>query len=137
MIITVFCLYPVIKSVDLVLYVRYDYYRNIVYERGFDNFGYVINDPEFWLEAKNTCIVVVPVVLLSMTLSLGIAYFLHAGGAEARVIQTAFFLPLVALFGGSRAGLMDRGLAIVWNCFCFSLSFIRDCICSNGYSIKD
>lgn len=95
LIIAVFCLYPVVKSFDLSLYVRYDYYRNIVYERGLHNFNYVIHDPEFWLAMRNTFILVVTVVPLSMTLSLGIAYFLHAGRTAARFIQTAIFLPLV------------------------------------------
>jgi len=95
LIIAVFCLYPVVKSFDLSLYVRYDYYRNIVYERGLHNFNYVIHDPEFWLAVRNTFILVVTVVPLSMTLSLGIAYFLHAGRTAARFIQTAIFLPLV------------------------------------------
>lgn len=95
LIIAVFCIYPIIQSFDMSLYVQYDFYKDIVYERGINNFIYVLEDPEFALAMKNTLVIVVGVVPLSVVLSLGIAYGLHSRIHLRRFIQTAYFLPIV------------------------------------------
>lgn len=95
LIIAVFCMYPIIQSFDVSLYVKYDFYQNIVYERGIHNFIYVLTDPEFISALKNTLVIVIGVVPLSIVLSLGIAYGLHTRLHMRRFIQTAYFLPLV------------------------------------------
>lgn len=96
LIIAVFCIYPIIRAFDISLYTEYDFYKNVVYERGFDNFVYVLKDPEFSFALKNTCIVVAGVVPLSIVISLGLAYGLHTRTHLHRFIQTAYFLPVVA-----------------------------------------
>lgn len=96
MIVAVFGLYPVIHAFDLSLHVRYDYYRNLVYERGLDNFIFIVQDPEFGLALRNTLLLVVFVVPVSMAASLAIAYFLHTRKFLSRWVQPAFFLPLAA-----------------------------------------
>ncbi|OXS59891.1 ABC transporter permease [Cohnella sp. CIP 111063] len=96
MIVAVFGLYPVIQAFDLSLHVRYDYYRNLVFERGWDNFSFVFQDPEFRLALRNTLLLIVSVVPASMVASLAIAYFLHTRRLLSRWLQPAFFLPLVA-----------------------------------------
>jgi len=96
MIVAVFGLYPVIHALDLSLHVRYDYYRNLVFERGLDNYVFIVQDPEFRLALRNTLLLVAVVVPVSMAASLAIAYFLHTRTFLSRWVQPAFFLPLAA-----------------------------------------
>ncbi|NOU97030.1 ABC transporter permease subunit [Paenibacillus sp. LMG 31456] len=93
--ITVFFLYPILLSFDMSLHTKYNYYKSIVYERGLDNYIFVLNDPEFWLALKNTLIYVVGVVPLSILLSLSIAMMLNSRIRFQAWFQTLYFLPLI------------------------------------------
>ncbi len=50
----IFNIYPIIKSFDMSFYTRYNYYKDIVYARGLDNFYYIFSDKEFLIAMKNT-----------------------------------------------------------------------------------
>ena len=95
LIVAFFCLYPTFKAFDVSLYTEYDYYRDIVWDRGLGNFRLLLLDPTFGRALRNTIILVVTAVPVSILLSLGIAYALHRRRMFGEWLRTAFFLPLV------------------------------------------
>ncbi len=95
MIIGVFNIYPIIKSFAMSFYSDYDYFNDVVYERGLDNFIYIMKDADFWLAMKNTFIFVIGVVPLSIIISLGIALLLNTNIYLRGFFRTIFFIPFV------------------------------------------
>lgn len=94
-IICVFTLYPIIKSFDISLYTKYNFYKNIVYARGMGNYKSMLHDPDFWLAMKNTLIFVVGTVPLTMVISLAVAMLLTAGIRGRAFFRSVYFLPVV------------------------------------------
>lgn len=66
-----------------------------VYERGFDNFQYVLNDPDFYLALKNTFYFVLGAVPLSIIISLGFALLLNSNIKCRSFFRSVYFLPFV------------------------------------------
>lgn len=95
LIIGVFNLYPIVKSLDLSFYTRYDFFRNIVYERGLDNYIQLMADPDFRLALKNTLVYVAGVVPLLIIISLSIALLLNMNIRLRSLFRTLHFLPFV------------------------------------------
>lgn len=94
-IIGVFHIYPILKSLDMSFYTKYNYFKNIVYERGFDNFIYIFNDKEFIIALKNTFTFVLGVVPLSIIISLFIAIILNCKIKFQSFFRGIYFIPFV------------------------------------------
>ncbi|WP_121604098.1 carbohydrate ABC transporter permease [Virgibacillus sp. Bac332] len=91
----VFNLYPIIKSFIMSFYTDYDYFKDEVYARGFDNYLYILQDDEFWSSMYNTLIYVIGVVPISILLSLGIAVMLNQNIRLRGLFRTIYFVPFV------------------------------------------
>ncbi|WBX81625.1 sugar ABC transporter permease [Virgibacillus salarius] len=91
----VFNLYPIIKSFIMGFYTDYDYFKDEVYARGFDNYQYILQDDEFWSSMYNTLIYVIGVVPISILLSLGIAVMLNQNIRLRGLFRTIYFVPFV------------------------------------------
>lgn len=104
-IISVFNIYPIIKSLLMSFYADYDFFRDIVYEYGIDNYAYIFQDPDFYLALKNTFIFVLGVVPTSIVISLVIAVFLNSKLKFTGVFRTIYFIPFVTA---------TVAVAIVW-----------------------
>lgn len=95
LILLVFNIYPIIKSFLISFYTDYDYFNNIVYEYGIDNFIAIVQDPNFITALKNTGIFVIGVVPVSIVLSLTIALLLNNKIKFSGFFRTIYFLPFV------------------------------------------
>lgn len=94
-IITIFQIYPVIKLLTMSFYTKFDYIRDIVYKRGFDNYSYVLSDKDFYLALKNTFIYVAVSVPVSIVLALFIALLLNKNLKLRIFFKSVYFLPFV------------------------------------------
>ncbi|WP_035291703.1 sugar ABC transporter permease [Clostridium sp. KNHs214] len=94
-ILTIFNIYPILKSFDMSFYTHYNYYKDIVYTRGLDNFYYIFNDREFLLAVKNTFIYVLYVMPISIVLSLFVAILLNSNIKFRGFFRTIYFIPFV------------------------------------------
>ncbi|MBE3562146.1 MAG: sugar ABC transporter permease [Hydrogenibacillus schlegelii] len=90
-----FTIYPIVESFLLSFYADYDYFHDIVYRYGLDNYLYLLHDPEFHLALRNTGIFVLGVVPASVALSLGIALLLYRPIPLRSFFRTVYFLPTV------------------------------------------
>lgn len=91
----VFHIYPVVKTLDMSFYTKYNYFKNIVFERGLDNYRYLLEDEEFWISLKNTITFVIGVVPLSIAISLVIAVLLNKNNRINKFLSTVYFIPFV------------------------------------------
>jgi ABC-type sugar transport system permease subunit len=114
-----FMLYPLAQSI------RYAFLatsgpQNTVFV-GFDNFRFLLHDPDFWTALKNTTVFACCSVLLQLPLSLGLAMLLNARWLKGRnFFRLAFFSPhlvgqvfvgvLFALIFAPRFGLLNQGI---------------------------
>jgi multiple sugar transport system permease protein len=94
-ILVLFKIYPIIKSFTMAFYTDFDYLSGEVYERGLDNFQYVLNDPDFYLALKNTFYFVLGAVPLSIVISLGFALLLNSNIKCRSFFRSIYFLPFV------------------------------------------
>ncbi|REB11024.1 sugar ABC transporter permease [Sporosarcina sp. BI001-red] len=90
-----FNIYPIIKSFIMSFYTDYDFFKDIVYEYGLDNFTYIFQDAEFWKSVVNTLVFVIGVVPLSIVISLGIAILLNTKIRFKGIFRSIYFLPFV------------------------------------------
>lgn len=105
LILVVFKIYPIIKSFTMSFYTDFDYLSGEVYKRGFDNFQYVLSDPDFYLSLKNTFYFVLGAVPLSIIISLGFALLLNSNIKLNSFFRSIYFLPFVT---------STAALAIIW-----------------------
>ncbi|MEG0370838.1 MAG: sugar ABC transporter permease [Clostridium sp.] len=94
-IVTMFSIYPIIKTIDMSFYNKFNYYKFVVYERGFDNYRYIFRDAEFYIAMKNTLIYVCFVMPISIGLSLLIAILINSNIGFKGVFRSIYFLPFV------------------------------------------
>lgn len=104
-ILTVFNFYPIIKSFLMGFYNRFDYLTGEVYERGFDNFNYVLSDQSFLLALKNTFIFVFFSAPLGIICALILALILNSNIKLKSFFQSAFFIPFVT---------STTAVAVIW-----------------------
>lgn len=104
-ILTVFNFYPIIKSFLMGFYNKFDYISGEVFERGFDNFIYVLNDPSFLLALKNTLIFVMLSAPLGIIVALIIALILNSNIKFQSFFRSIFFLPFVT---------STAAIAVIW-----------------------
>lgn len=90
-----FSIYPIIKSLMMSFYTKYDFYTDKVSAYGLDNFRFLMKDPDFHLALKNTLILVAGVVPLTVVISLAIALMLNQIKWLNGLFRTAYFLPFV------------------------------------------
>lgn len=95
LILLVFKIYPIIKSFAMAFYTDFDYLSGEVYERGLDNFQYVLSDSDFYLSLKNTFLFVLGAVPLSIIVSLGFALLLNSKIKFKGFFRSVYFLPFV------------------------------------------
>lgn len=95
LILSVFQIYPVIKVLMMSFYTKFDYIKDIVYERGFDNYVYVLTDGDFYLALRNTFLYVVIAVPLSIGLAIFIAILLNQKLKLKNFFRSVYFLPFV------------------------------------------
>ena len=95
LIIGTFSFYPIIKSFIMSFYTDYDYFKDLVFARGLDNYKFIFQDPEFWKSLQNTLIFVIGVVPLSIIISLVIATFLNQKIKFRGLFRTIYFIPFV------------------------------------------
>ncbi|AGY81113.1 carbohydrate ABC transporter permease [Carnobacterium inhibens] len=105
-VIGVFNIYPILRSLAMSFYSDYNFYKDVVYAYGWDNFIQIFNDPNFFLAIKNTFIFVLGVVPLSIVISLGIALLLHNIQFLSSFFRSIYFLPFVT---------STVAISIVWN----------------------
>lgn len=105
-VLAVFTLYPAYKTVDMSFYTRYNYFRNLVFERGFENYRYLVEDRDFWKAMGNTLFYLGWTMPLSMGLGLAGAIALNGSIRFKRFFQTVYFLPFVT---------STVAIALVWN----------------------
>lgn len=91
----VFQIYPIIKSFFMGFYTEFDYLNDIVYEWGIENFVKILQDADFVLAIKNTCILVVFAAPLSIMVSLLFAILLNSNIHFRKFFQSVYFLPFV------------------------------------------
>lgn len=94
-ILMIFSVYPIIKTIDMSFYNKYNYIKDIVFQRGLNNYKYIFNDTEFFIALKNTVIYVLWVMPLSISISLLIAVFLNSKIKFKEVFRTIYFIPFV------------------------------------------
>ncbi|KRN28878.1 ABC-type sugar transport system, permease component [Lactobacillus selangorensis] len=102
----VFSLYPIVKSFLMSFYTKYNFYTDKVSAYGFDNYVFLWKDPNFHLALKNTLILVLGVVPLTVLISLVIALMLNHIKWLNGLFRTAYFLPFVT---------STVAIALVWS----------------------
>ncbi len=95
LIITIFQIYPILKSLAMSFYTDFDYLTDEVYKRGLDNFQYVLTDPDFYLALKNTFIFVLGAVPLSIIVSLAFALLLNSNIKLKSFFRSVYFIPFI------------------------------------------
>lgn len=94
-IILLFQIYPIINVLSMSFYIKFDYIKDIVYEKGLGNYKYVLTDPDFYLALKNTFIYVLLSVPLSITIALIFALILNSNIKFKEIFRSIYFLPFV------------------------------------------
>ena len=119
-----FALYPLVKSIVLSFYVTYG--PNTRLFVGWDNFTFLLNDPDFHRAVRNTAVFALFSICLQLPLSLGLALLLNRRRLRGRnAFRLSFFSPrlvgmvfvgvLFSLVFEARGGLINRALTFVLN----------------------
>lgn len=91
-VITLFHLYPLLRSVQLSLF-DWNFVRPHQHFIGLQNFGQILQDPVFWKAVRNTFIYVIGTVPIEIALALSIAALLNRKLAGIGLYRIAYFLP--------------------------------------------
>lgn len=91
----IFNIYPIFKSLAMSFYTDYNFFQDIVYEYGMENFIRIFSDPDFHLAIRNTFVFVLGVVPISIILSLSVALLLNQIKWLSGFFRTIYFLPFV------------------------------------------
>ena len=91
----VFVVYPLIMSFRMGFYEKYNYYTDEGSGFGLATFKFVLTDPSFHQALKNTFLIVVIAVPVSMIIALAIALLLNTGIKASKFFQAIYFLPYV------------------------------------------
>lgn len=105
LIISVFQIYPIIKSFLMGFYTKFDYLSGNVEKMGLDNFAFVLKDPEFLLALKNTFVFAVFSVPLGIIFALVFALILNSNIKFKKFFRSVYFLPFVT---------STTAIAIMW-----------------------
>lgn len=101
-----FTFYPMVKTLLMSLYTRYDFLTDHVSQIGWANFQFIWHDPDFHLALKNTAVFALWVVPLATILATGCALLLTRNPWFNRLLRTIYFLPFVT---------STVAISLVWN----------------------
>ena len=91
----IFTFYPIIKTFIVAFLEGYTLYGDVSIKFGLGNFVEVFKDPLFWRSLRNTALMVVISVPISVVVALLISVALNSIKKLQGVYQTIFFLPYV------------------------------------------
>ena len=91
----VFLIYPTIKTARMAFYERFVFITGTGTGFGLSAFRYVLNDPTFWQALKNTAILLLVALPLSVILALVFALLINSIQRLQGFFQTLYFLPYV------------------------------------------
>ena len=100
-----FTVWPAFRTVDMSFYTRYNYFRDLVFERGLDNYAYLWNDPEFWRSLGNTFFYTAWTPVLLCRNRAGARPCAERYRAVQEAVSDDLLPALRHLYGGDRAGL--------------------------------
>lgn len=92
---TVFLIYPTVKTARMAFYERFVFITSTGTGFGLSAFRYVLNDPTFWQALKNTGILLLVALPLSVILALVFALLINSIQKLQGFFQTLYFLPYV------------------------------------------
>ena len=95
LVLVVFVLYPIVMTLRMGCYESYVYLTDVGSGFGLSSFRYVLRDPAFQLAIRNTLIIVLVGVPITIALALGAALFINSLTRGRGVFQTIYFLPYV------------------------------------------
>ena len=90
-----FLLYPAIKACRMAFYEKFVYITSEGSGFGLSSFEYVLKDPTFWLAAKNTGILLLVALPITVILALVLALLINSVPKFQNFFQTTYFLPYV------------------------------------------
>jgi len=102
----IFTVWPLINAFLMSAYTQYNYFTNHVSAIGWGNFITLWQDPTFHLACRNTLLLTLVVMPLTVVLSLFIAYGLNRNEHLAGFFRTIYFLPFVT---------STVAIGLVWN----------------------
>lgn len=102
----IFNIYPIFKSLAMSFYTDYNIFTGEVKSYGLDNFSRIFADPNFFRAIKNTFFFVLGVVPISIVISLAIAILLNRIPKLSDFFRSVYFLPFVT---------STVAVSIVWN----------------------
>lgn len=91
----IFLIYPILMTLRMGFYQSYVYLTDVGKGFGLDSFRYVLADPAFGLAVRNTLLIVLVGVPITIVLSLGAAMLIHSRVRTKGLFQTLYFLPYV------------------------------------------
>lgn len=94
-IILLFSIWPIIRSFMMAFYTEYNIFTGEIFERGIDNFTFLMNSSQFQTALRNTWIFVLGVVPLSLIFSLFIALGINSILKGSGFFRSVYFLPHV------------------------------------------
>lgn len=94
-IISIFTIYPIFKSVSMSFYEDYNIFTQEVGSYGVSNYETLLKDPEFTAALKNTFLYVIGVVPASLIISLFVALLLNSIKVLQSFFRSIYFLPFV------------------------------------------
>lgn len=95
LVLTVFVLYPIVMTLRMGFYESYVYLTDVGKGFGLSSFRYVLRDPAFQLALRNTLIIVLVGVPITIALALGVALGINSLSWGKGGFQTIYFLPYV------------------------------------------
>ncbi len=90
-----FVLYPIVMTLRMGFYESYVYLTDTGSGFGLASFRYVLQDPSFHLAVRNTLIIVLIGVPITIVLALGCALLINSCKKTKGLFQTVYFLPYV------------------------------------------
>lgn len=102
-----FTLYPLIMVLRTAFYKKYVYITNKGTGFGLSSFEWVLQDSTFWMAVKNTLILLLIALPITLVLALGIALLINSITKVRGLFQTVYFLPYVT-------STIAIGMAFLW-----------------------
>ena len=102
-----FTIYPLVMVLRTAFYQKYVYITNTGTGFGLSSFTWVLKDPTFWMACKNTLILLLIALPITLILALGFALLINSIKKLQGFFQTIYFLPYVT-------STIAVGMAFLW-----------------------
>ena len=102
-----FTVYPLVMVLRTAFYQKYIYITNTGKGFGLSSFAWVLKDSTFWMACKNTAILLLIALPITLILALGIALLINSIKRLQGLFQTIYFLPYVT-------STIAIGMAFLW-----------------------